>query len=160
MVPYYSRYAENNQTALFGGYEEDSKVEIEFITQAKQADYLAKGWKNALLWNATPFEGSILATIGYNFPPGRTSRYTVVKDAPGWKAAYDEIGTGPIVPEKKSMQKAVQVLYDDVTFIPVYWESSLWMISDKVHDTGLGTRAPASSASPSFWDVGTVWVDK
>lgn len=36
MVPYYSRYAENNQTGLFAGYEEDSKVEIEFI------DYLDK----------------------------------------------------------------------------------------------------------------------
>jgi peptide/nickel transport system substrate-binding protein len=136
------------------------KVEIEFITPAKQADYLAKGWKNALLWNATPFEGSILATIGYNFPPGRTSRYTVLKDAPGWKAAYDEIGTGPIVPEKTSMQKASQVIYDDATFIPIYWESSLWVVSDKVHDTGLGTRAPGSSASPSIWDTGLVWVSK
>ena len=36
MVPYYSRYAENNQTGLFAGYEEDSKVEVEFI------DYLDK----------------------------------------------------------------------------------------------------------------------
>jgi len=39
MVPYYSRYVENNQTGLFAGYEEDSKVEIEFI------DYLDKAKK-------------------------------------------------------------------------------------------------------------------
>ncbi|MDD5481931.1 MAG: DEAD/DEAH box helicase family protein [Candidatus Shapirobacteria bacterium] len=43
MMPYYSRFADNGQTALFGGYEEDSKVEVDFIKYLDNA-------KNVLWW--------------------------------------------------------------------------------------------------------------
>lgn len=46
MLPYYSRYIENNQTALFGGYEEDSKVEIEFINYLDNAQKVEWWFKN------------------------------------------------------------------------------------------------------------------
>jgi len=58
MVPYYSRYAENNQTALFGGYEEDSKVEIEFINyldNAKKVEWWFKNGQGEVNYFAVPY---------------------------------------------------------------------------------------------------------
>ena len=58
MLPYYSRYAENNQTALFGGYEEDSKVEIEFINyldDAKKVEWWFKNGQGEVNYFAVPY---------------------------------------------------------------------------------------------------------
>lgn len=58
MLPYYSRYAENNQTALFGGYEEDSKVEIEFINyldNAKKVEWWFKNGQGEVNYFAVPY---------------------------------------------------------------------------------------------------------
>ena len=58
MLPYYSRYAENNQTALFGGYEEDSKVEIEFINyldNAKKNEWWFKNGQGEVNYFAVPY---------------------------------------------------------------------------------------------------------
>ena len=58
MLPYYSRYAENNQTALFGGYEEDSKVEIEFIDyldKAKKVEWWFKNGQGEINYFAVPY---------------------------------------------------------------------------------------------------------
>jgi len=58
MLPYYSRYAENNQTDLFGGYEEDSKVEIEFIDyidNAKKVEWWFKNGQGEVNYFAVPY---------------------------------------------------------------------------------------------------------
>ena len=58
MVPYYSMFAENNQTALFGGYEEDSKVEIEFINyldNAKKVEWWFKNGQGEVNYFAVPY---------------------------------------------------------------------------------------------------------
>jgi len=46
MTPYYSRFADNGQTALFSGYEEDSKVELEFIIYIDNAKKVEWWFKN------------------------------------------------------------------------------------------------------------------
>lgn len=58
MIPYYSKYAENNQTALFDGYEEDSKVEIEFINylnNAKKVEWWFKNGQGEVNYFAVPY---------------------------------------------------------------------------------------------------------
>lgn len=46
MKPYYTRTADNNQNSLFGGYEEDSKVEVEFIKYLDSAKKVKWWFKN------------------------------------------------------------------------------------------------------------------
>ena len=46
MIPYYSRYTENNQVTLFDGYEEDSKVEVDFIKCLDNAKSILWWFKN------------------------------------------------------------------------------------------------------------------
>lgn len=58
MTPYYSRCADNNQTALFGGYEEDSKVEIDFINyldNAKKVEWWFKNGQGEVNYFAVPY---------------------------------------------------------------------------------------------------------
>ena len=58
MVPYYSRYAENNQTGLFAGYEEDSKVETDFIDyldSAKKVEWWFKNGQGEINYFAVPY---------------------------------------------------------------------------------------------------------
>lgn len=58
MVPYYSRYVTNNQTTLFDGYAEDSKVEIEFINyldSAKQVEWWFKNGQSEANYFAVPY---------------------------------------------------------------------------------------------------------
>ncbi len=46
MKPYYTRIADNNQASLFTGYEEDSKVEVEFIKYLDSAKKVKWWFKN------------------------------------------------------------------------------------------------------------------
>jgi len=46
MKPYYTRTADNNQNSLFGGYEEDSKIEVEFIKYLDSAKKVKWWFKN------------------------------------------------------------------------------------------------------------------
>ena len=46
MKPYYTRVADNNQAGLFDGYEEDSKVEVEFIKYLDKAKQVKWWFKN------------------------------------------------------------------------------------------------------------------
>lgn len=58
IVPYYSRFAENNQTAIFGGYEEDSKIEIEFIEyldKSNKVEWWFKNGKSEINYFAVPY---------------------------------------------------------------------------------------------------------
>lgn len=58
MVPYYSRFTENNQEVLFGGYEEDSKVETEFIDyldKAKKVQWWFKNGRGEVNYFAVPY---------------------------------------------------------------------------------------------------------
>ena len=58
MFPYYSRYTDNSQTALFGVYEEDSKVEIDFINyldSAKKVEWWFKNGKGEVNYFAVPY---------------------------------------------------------------------------------------------------------
>ncbi len=58
MVPYYSRFTENNQEVLFGGYEEDSKVETEFIDyldKAKKVQWWFKNGQGEVNYFAVPY---------------------------------------------------------------------------------------------------------
>ncbi len=58
MIPYYSKFVENNQTNLFGGYEEDSKVETEFIDyldKAKKVEWWFKNGQGEINYFAVPY---------------------------------------------------------------------------------------------------------
>ena len=58
MKPYYTRISENNQSSLFAGYEEDSKVEVEFIKYldiAKKVKWWFKNGYGEINYFAVPY---------------------------------------------------------------------------------------------------------
>lgn len=68
--PYYSRVQENNQSSLFGGYEEDSKVEVEFIKQLEKA-------KNIKWWFKNGYGESKYFAVSYLDKYGKKSAFYV-----------------------------------------------------------------------------------
>jgi hypothetical protein len=58
-------------------------------------------------------------------------------------------------PDKAIILKAEKIQYDDAMAIPIYYGASLWALTDKVHDTGLGTRGNAA-----WWEPQNAWLSK
>jgi ABC-type transport system substrate-binding protein len=132
-------------------------VDLDFVEQMKITEMQSKGWKNALLFTLFQAEGNMIPAIGFNFPPGRTHRYTVVKDPPNWKQVYDAAGT-PAKWEAKLNQGFTQAIFDDAMFIPIYWEPIMYVVKDNVRDIGLGTLGPIGSGLG--WETADTWLSK
>jgi hypothetical protein len=102
------------------------------------------------------FEGNIIPSMGYNFPPVRTGRYKNVANSPNFVTLYNKVATTPTL-EKSIKQQATQDVYDFNMWIPIHWYPSLWATTKNVQDTGLDTRAPGGT---TFWDTHTAWLSK
>ena len=129
------------------------QVDTEFAQASKVVDYQSRGWHNGLLYTQMGFEANIIPSMGFNFPPDRTGRYTVVKDPPRWRELYDKVAKTPSL-ENSIMQECTQQVYEDLMWIPIYWQPNIWVLGSKVRDHGLGTRAYP------FWNTMEVWFDE
>ena len=129
------------------------QVDLDFVEPMKVTEFQSKGWNNALLYILMAGEGNYIPSIGFNFPPARTGRYTVVKDPPNWKAIYDKAGTSAVM-EPKLTQGFTQAQYDDVMLIPIYWETALYVLRSNVQDFGLGTLGVG------LWECADTWLSK
>jgi hypothetical protein len=54
-----------------------------------------------------------------------------------------------------AQQACVQALTDDLTVIPINYEADMWVVSDKLMDSGIGTRG-----NSSYWNPEYAWWDK
>jgi ABC-type oligopeptide transport system substrate-binding subunit len=52
-------------------------------------------------------------------------------------------------------KKLEDMAYDDAMAIPLYNGASVWALTDKVQDTGLGTRGNAA-----WWEPQNAWLSK
>lgn len=55
----------------------------------------------------------------------------------------------------KAQQDCVQAMNDEVTTIPINYESDIWVVADKLADSGIGTRGAGS-----YWNPEYAWWNK
>jgi peptide/nickel transport system substrate-binding protein len=131
-------------------------AELQIVPAAAMVSLQSSGWLNGLLFIPLGFEGNIVPFMVENFPPLRTGRFKVVANSPGWVELYNAITTTP-APDPSLMRAVTQDVYDFLMWTPIYWYPDLWVTTNKVQDTGLGTRAPGGT---TLWDTNEAWLDQ
>jgi len=116
----------------------------------------ANGWNNGVICIPFGFEGNIIPSMGFNFPPVRTGRYKNVANTPRWEELYKKVATTPTL-EVAIEREVTKDVYDFLMWIPIYYYPSLWATTPNVMDSGIGTRAPGGT---TFWDTHTAWLKK
>jgi hypothetical protein len=78
--------------------------------------------------------------------------YKSAKRPDNWPDLYKTTLTSKDV-DPKLQQKAVQALYDELTAIPLYHTQSMWVVNDKLQDSGIGNKI-------LYWDTENAWLSK
>ncbi len=128
-------------------------VSLEFVTAAGMVGIQSNGWKNGAIFIQLGFEGNIIPSMGFNFPPVRTGRYANIANSPRWVELYKKVATTPQL-EVSIEQEVTQDVYDFLMWIPIYWYPNLWATVPNLQDTGLGTMAG------DFWAMYDAWFSK
>jgi peptide/nickel transport system substrate-binding protein len=131
-------------------------AELQIVQAAAMTGIQSSGWNNGVLFLALGFEGNIIPTMGFNFPPVRTGRYKNVANTPRWEELYRKVATTPTL-DAKVEQEVTQDVYDFLMWIPIYWYPSLWATTSSVQDSGIGDYAPGSL---TFWSTNEAWLKK
>ena len=129
------------------------QADLEFADASKFQAYQTGTWSNGLIYTNIihyPNYNAVLAQW-FGVP---SSWFKSMKRPDGW----DGIVNATLISlnqEPALMQKAVQALYDDTTTIPLDYGTSLWVTTNKVHDSGVGTRG-----SSTQWNSQNAWLSK
>jgi peptide/nickel transport system substrate-binding protein len=129
------------------------QVDLEFVDAAKFQAYQTGTWNNGLIYTNIihyPNYNAVLAQW-FGVP---SSWFKSMKRPEGWENTVTASITS-LNQESALEQKCVQALYDDVTTIPLDYGTSLWAVTDKVHDSGVGTRG-----SSTQWNSQNAWLSK
>jgi peptide/nickel transport system substrate-binding protein len=124
---------------------------MQIVQPADMGIMQSNGWVNGLLFTSIGFEGNIVPTMDFNFPPVRTGRYSVVARSSRWTELYNTIGATPL-PSQSIMQQVSQDVYDFNMWIPLYYYPDLWVTRQNVQDTGLG------ALQQPFWNTHQAWL--
>jgi peptide/nickel transport system substrate-binding protein len=129
------------------------QAELEFPAAAKYVEYQLGEYKNALFliglqeWtNANTQFGSYWGTPSTYFKN--------VSKPKGWSEVLLASKVTPAA-DPASTQKLEQMAYDDAMAIPLYCGATIWAVSEKLRDTGLGTRGNAA-----WWEPQNAWFSK
>ena len=128
------------------------QAELEFVEPAKFTEYTRGTWQNALVYTSVGQSANYNQMMGFTFASPR-SNYKSNANPPDWDTLYNTTMTSPeLSPE--AQQNCIQALYNDTTVIPINYESDLWVISDKLENSGIGTRGAGSYWNPeySWWN--------
>ena len=129
------------------------QADLEFVEQAKFTEYTGTTWNNALIYTSIGQSANYNQMMGNTFAFPR-SNYKSNANPPDWETVYNTTMTSPDA-SPKAQQACIQSLYDDVTIIPINYEADLWVISDKLEDSGIGTRGAGS-----YWNPEYAWWNK
>lgn len=81
--------------------------------------------------------------------PGAFDFQLSLKKPDGWQDLYTK-SLNTASPDKTILVQANNSLYNDVTVIPVIYSASAFILSPKVHDSGLDTQ-PVAFDPPNIW---------
>ncbi len=129
------------------------QTDLELPEAIKFNTYMLGDFKNALL--LTPLQewanGNNQLTYYWGIPP---TYFKNVGKPEGWG---DLVNASLITkePDKAALQKAERMEVDYAMAIPLYYGATLWALTDKTQDTGLGTRGNAA-----WWEPQNAWLSK
>jgi hypothetical protein len=129
------------------------QADLEFADASKFQAYQTGTWSNGLIYTNIihyPNYNAVLAQW-FGVP---SSWFKSMKRPDGWDGIVNATLTS-LNQEPALMQKAVQALYDDTTTIPLDYGTSLWATTNRVHDSGVGTRG-----SSTQWNSQNAWLSK
>jgi peptide/nickel transport system substrate-binding protein len=129
------------------------QADLEFADASKFQAYQTGTWSNGLIYTNIihyPNYNAVLAQW-FGVP---SSWFKSMKRPDGWDGIVNATLTS-LNQEPVLMQKAVQALYDDTTTIPLDYGTSLWATTNRVHDSGVGTRG-----SSTQWNSQNAWLSK
>jgi peptide/nickel transport system substrate-binding protein len=128
-------------------------AELEFPEPARLSQYQTGTWNNALLFGNILYRANFNDALNLWFGVP-TSWYKSMKKPDNWENIFKATLTSRL-PESDLMQKCVQALYDDQTIIPISYGTSMWALTDRVNDTGLGARG-----TPDHFNPQDAWFSK
>jgi peptide/nickel transport system substrate-binding protein len=131
-------------------------ADLQFVENSKWSDIrFGAGWHNAILGDAMPSWGNMNVAIDMMFGPNAMFFPSVDKKRADWVAAI----TASKATEKMDItmvQKAMNVLYSNVTVVPVNDAGRCYVYKPYVKDAGFGLRGAYFWA----WAHDEVWLDK
>jgi len=132
-------------------------VDIKMVEMAAWNDFVNKGWDNSLLWGTHGMTFTNYVSTLTMYFSSTAVRYPVLARPDGLD---DLINKALLTPdyntEKDLCQKAVKLLVDNCTEIPVYIAPASYIMTDKVRDTHFDSLAGAGFR----WGVPTAWLSK
>lgn len=125
---------------------------------------LAAKWNDLIIKPVSPpnalFYTQMLEMANYNTymnvywaDPG-TFQYLSTKKPDGWKDLFARSLTAPS-PDKAIFQQIGTAFYNDATVVPLYYGSVVYILSSRVHDSGLFTWG-----WDALWSRNEVWLSK
>jgi ABC-type transport system substrate-binding protein len=111
---------------------------LQFPQTGAWSGMLTGSWKNGVLFGPGPQSANPLAGWNLTLSPGSVW-YGSAKRPAGIGDLYTAAMGSPKL-DPALAQKLEAALYNDITFIPLWFSTTYWAVTDKVMDTGLGTR--------------------
>jgi peptide/nickel transport system substrate-binding protein len=131
-------------------------AELKFLEVAKFDEYRNTGaWKNAIVGDNLPSYGNMNQSLVQDFAPQAEFFQSLDKARPDWVEAITAASTTTDY-DSKLTQKACQVLYDNVTAVPIAEGGRGYVFQPYVMDGNFGQRAAYFWA----WDWEHFWLNK
>jgi peptide/nickel transport system substrate-binding protein len=122
------------------------QAEVQFPENAKWTEISSNTWNNALLYTSIFTRGNQNETFSYFMGTPATTWKSALRPT-NWKETLDASKAAseqdPVV-----LKKLENMIFDNVICIPIASSTSLWAMTDKVHDTGAGTRGQSNWIEP------------
>ena len=130
------------------------KCNVEYPTSSAYNEIYAGGtWNNALIY--TPINFRANPNISFKQYLSSDSSYFMSLARP---EGYDELidaALASVEPEAETIAELNRVLVENCTIIPVTDSCFPWILTDRVHDAGLGIYSTGS-----FWNPEDVWMSE
>jgi peptide/nickel transport system substrate-binding protein len=128
------------------------QAELSFCESALFTQIVKGTWKNALLCyplDQWPNPNTAFSTY-FGVP---ATMLKSIKKPEGWSSLLNA-SMSSLTPDPVLARNCEDALYNDVSVIPVFYQSSLWATTYNVKDTFLGARGV-----PTWWEPQLAWLE-
>jgi peptide/nickel transport system substrate-binding protein len=129
------------------------QCEMQFPESSRAMQYLTgPSPHNALIYNPIMMLGSAGAIYNFYLAEPKATWYQSMKHPDGWADMLNAF-LGAAKADPALAQKCEGALYNDATLIPVLMGAAPYATTNKVHDSGIGTRI-----SNTYWNPESAWL--
>lgn len=127
------------------------QVDLDFPETAKFTQYMLGDYKNGLVYTGLAGWANPNVLFGSYFGTPPNFFKNIVKPE-GWAELLKQSNNTALA-EAELTQKLERMLYENALGIPLYHSASMYALTDKVHDTGIGTRGMTV-----WWEPQNTWL--